>query len=98
MHEITYHLTHGDQTVVLDVSYDVAAYDPGSTWGLPEDSEPPSGGEITELDIKFEGADFTLTVAERDALEQHIYSTHDYSDDSYDPDMDIGVRFDREWE
>ena len=70
MHEITYTLTRGDQTVTLDVEYDVAAYDPGSTWGLPEDSEPPSG----------------------DALEQHIYETHDYSDDGYDPDMD-----DRTW-
>lgn len=90
MHEITYVLARGDQTITLDVEYDVAAYDPGSTWGLPEDCEPPSGGEITELRVKFEGVDFTLTDAETDALEQHIYETHDYSDDGYDPDMDRG--------
>ena len=88
MPDITYTLTRGEQTITLDVEYDVAAYYPGSTWGLPEDCEPPSGGEITSLRVKFEGTDIGLTDAELDALEQHIYETHDYSDDGYDPDMD----------
>jgi len=87
-HGITYTLTRGEQTIVLDVEYDVAPYDPGNTWGLPEDCEPPSGGELTELRVLFEGAAFALTDAEQDALEQHIYETHDYSDDGYDPEYD----------
>lgn len=89
MHEITYTLTRGDQTVSLDVEYDVAAYYPGNICGLPEDCEPPSGGEITELRVLFEGVLFTLTDAETNAIEQHIYVTHDYGDDGYDPDMDM---------
>lgn len=84
MPDITYTLVRGDQTVELDIEYDVADYDPGNSYGLPEDCEPPSGGEITELRVLFEGALFTLTDAETNAIEQHIYVTHDYSDDGYD--------------
>lgn len=82
MPDITYTLTRGEQTITLDVEYDVAAYLP-ATW-----HDPAEGGELTELHVKFEGTDFTLTDAERDALEQHIYETHDYSDDGYDPEGD----------
>lgn len=84
MHEITYDLTRGEQTVTLDVEYDVAAYIPAS-W-----HDPAEGGELTECKVRFEGVDFIMTQDELDALEQHIYQTHDYSDDGYDPDMDRG--------
>lgn len=88
MHELTYTLARGDQTVILDVVYDVADRIPasGPSWNDP--GSPEEGGEITELKIQFEGVDFTMTQSELDALEQHIYETHDYSDDGYDPDMD----------
>ena len=84
MHELTYHLTRGDPTVILDVVYDVASYTPASQFELAE------GGELTECKVQFEGVDFTMTQPELDALEQHIYETHDYSDDGYDPDVDKG--------
>ena len=87
MPDLTYTLTRGEQTITLDVEYDVAAYSPasGPSWDSPGE---PAGGEITSLRVKFEGTDIGLTDAELDALEQHIYETHDYSDDGYDPDMD----------
>lgn len=88
MHKITYALTRGEQTVTLDVEYDVANYYPasGPSWDSP--GEPAAGGEITELRILFEGHPFLPTAAETNAIEQHIYQTHDYSDDGYDPEGD----------
>lgn len=78
---ISYTVTRGDEAFELHVEYEVAAYDPGSSWGLPEDSEPPSGGEIETLAVSLDGKQFDLTDDETSALERHIYETHDYSDD-----------------
>lgn len=83
MPSITHTITRDDDTFTLDVEYEVAAYDPGNSWGPPEDCEPPSGGEITSLDVYKGDEKFELTDAETDALEQRIYETHDYSD-AYD--------------
>lgn len=81
MPSTTFTLTRGDETFVLDVEYEVAPLIPGSY------HEPEEGGEITDLDI-YHGEDrFEVTDKEREAIEQHIYETHDYSDyASYEED------------
>lgn len=79
-------ITRDDEDIELDIEYEVAAYDPGNAYGLPEDCEPPSGGEVEELTATRDGKPFELTDAEREKVEQHIYDTHDYSDDGCDPD------------
>lgn len=78
-------ITRGDEDIDLDIEYEVAAYDPGNTYGLPEDCEPPSGGEVEELNAYRDDKPFDLTDAEREKVEAHIYETHDYSE-SPDPD------------
>lgn len=89
MPSISYTLTRpseafGENDYQLTVYYEVAAHYPGNSWGLPEDCEPPSGGEIEELMVEHDGKPFALTDDEQTKLEAHIYETHDYSDDSYD--------------
>lgn len=86
MHSINYTLTRGDDEFELDIEYSVAPYDPGCSYGLPENCEPPSGGEIEEMSVVHDGDEFALTPEETEAVEQHIYQTHDYDDggDYYD--------------
>lgn len=87
MPDTRYTLVRDDETFVLDVEYEVAPYDPGVSWGPPEDCYPPEGGEITDLDIYHGDERFEVTDKEREAIEQHIYETHDYSDyASYEED------------
>jgi hypothetical protein len=92
MPNLRYILTRDGVDISLDVEYEVAAYDPGNSYGPPENCEPPSGGEITELIVAAAdtGESFKLTDAEESALEQHIYDTHDYSGDGFDDDDDWG--------
>ena len=88
MPNICYTLTRDGVDISLDVEYEVADYDSGNSYGPPENCEPPSGGEITELIVTTAetGESFKLTDVEESALEQHIYDTHDYSDDGFDDD------------
>lgn len=86
-HAIKYTLERDDETFDLEIDYSVAAYDPGNTYGLPENCEPPSGGEIEDLAIFGpDGKEFTPTAEELQKIEAHIYETHDYSDDGSDYD------------
>lgn len=87
-HSAKYTLTRGDDDIELDVEYSTSAYDPGNTYGLPEDCEPPSGGEIEEMTITLAGenAEFPLTDAEMVELEKWLYENTDYSDDGGDYD------------
>jgi len=81
MSTLPYTLTRDDEEIELELEYSVAAYDPGNTWGLPEDCEPPSGGEIEELEITRDGEPFELTAKEIEAVENWIYEKHDYSEE-----------------
>lgn len=87
-HSATYTLTRGDEDFELEVEYSTSPYDPGNTYGLPEDCEPPSGGEIEEMTVTLAGetAEFPLTDAEMAALEKWLYENTDYSDDGGDYD------------
>lgn len=80
MHTIQHTITRGDEDIDIDVDYEVAPYDPGRTYGPPEDCYPPEGGEITSLTAYRDGEEFALTDAEASAVEQRIYDTHDYSE------------------
>lgn len=80
MPSTTFTLTRGDETFVLDVEYEVAPLSGGPDW-------PSEGGEITDMAITWHDQPFELTDKEREAIEQHIYETHDYSDyTSYEED------------
>lgn len=81
MHSLIYTLTRGDDEIELEVEYSVSPYDPGCTYGPPENCYPPEGGEVEELSAFRDGKPFPLTDAEREQIERHIYETHDYSDD-----------------
>lgn len=83
MATIRYTLTRGNEEIDLEIDYTVAPYNPGRTWGcLPEDYEPPSGGEIEDMFIAGpDGSEFTPTDAELQEIERHIYWNHDYSED-----------------
>lgn len=71
--------TMGSEDYLLDLDYDVAPYDPGNSYGPPENCAPPSGGEIERLDITCEGKPFEVTDPEQDRIELHIYENHDYN-------------------
>lgn len=88
MSDITYTITRGDEVFELVVEYRVAPRIParGPSWDSP--GEPEEGGEIVEIHIEHDGEPFTPTDAEQDAIEQHIYETHDYSDDGFDDPAD----------
>lgn len=78
-HTINYTLTRGDDEIALEVDYTVGPFDPGNSYGPPEACEPPSGGEIEDLFIAGpDGSEFTPTADELQAIEEHIYATHDY--------------------
>lgn len=68
----------GEQDYLLDLDYEVASYDPGNSYGPPENCELPSGGEIERLDITYLGEIFAVTDAERAAIEAFIYEKHEY--------------------
>lgn len=80
-HEITYTITRGDDDIELIVGYSVSRFYParGPSWGCP--GEPAEGGEITELEITLDGRPFELTDAEMRRVEDHIYQSHDYSEE-----------------
>lgn len=85
MHSTAYTLVRGEDEdedeIELEIEYSVTPYDPGRTYGPPEHCYPPEGGEVEELSAFRDGKPFPLTDAERDQIEQHIYETHDYSED-----------------
>lgn len=82
-YDIIYTLVRGDETFNIGVEHSVTFYDPGNTYGLPEDCEPPSGGEIATMTITHADRPFEVTDDERAAIEKHIYETHDYGDVGY---------------
>lgn len=83
MPSTTYTITRDDEDIDLEIEYTVAPYDPGNSYGPPEHCEPPSGGEIETMDVLVDGKPFALTDEEQAQVDQHIYDTHDYSDDDY---------------
>lgn len=80
MHATRYTLSRGDDDLELEIEYTVAPYDPGCTFGPPEYCYPPEGGEVEELAAYHKGEPVTLTDAERERIEEHIYATHEYLD------------------
>lgn len=82
MPTINWTVNRDNEEIEVEVEYEVSAYDPGSTYGPPEDCYPPEGGDIEELSVtRADGRAIELTSDEEAALEKHIYETHDYSDD-----------------
>ena len=43
-----YHTFYRKDDVVVEVEFEATPYDPGNTYGLPENCYPPEGGEIPE--------------------------------------------------
>lgn len=84
MPTLHYTLTRDDAEIELEVEYTVADYHAatGPSWNDP--GSPAEGGEIEELTITHDGEPFALTDAEELKLEEHIYETHDYSEDDFD--------------
>ena len=83
-HVINYTLRRDDTDIDLEIDYSVTPYDPGCTYGPPEDCYPPEGGEIDDLAIFGpDGKEFTPTADELQKIEAHIYETHDYSGEDY---------------
>lgn len=87
MPSLTHTITRGDDTLTLDVEYEVAPLIPASGPSWDDSGSPEEGGEIESLDVYLGDQKFELTKDEMDALEQRIYRTHDYSSyDSYEED------------
>jgi hypothetical protein len=84
MPTIKFSITRDDADIELEIDYEVGPFDRGNMFGPPEFCEPPSGGDIEDIAIFGpDGAEFTPTAAELERVEQHIYATHDYSEDAY---------------
>lgn len=81
MPSISYTLARGDDEFELDIEYSVAPFDPGCSSGPPEFCEPPSGGEIEELEVVYDGERFALTREEEERVTDWLYRNHDYSED-----------------
>lgn len=85
---VEWELERGEDILAVTIDYTVTDYDPGSTYGPPEDCYPPEGGEIEELKAtKEDGTIVELTSEELEKIEAHIYATHDYGS-HYDEDPD----------
>jgi hypothetical protein len=70
------------EEIELKIEYTCSPYDPGCTYGPPENCYPPEGGEIEELTAYGpDGKEFKLTDEENEKLESHIYENHDYSEE-----------------
>jgi hypothetical protein len=52
----------------IEVRYRVEPYDPGQSFGPPEDCYPAEGGGVELLAVTHNGLPFELTEAEEDAL------------------------------
>lgn len=77
-----YTITRNDSEIELEIDYRVSPRDPGCSPSLNHPGEPPSGGDIEDLFIAGpDGNEFTVTAAELDAIERHIYDTHNYYED-----------------
>lgn len=68
------------EEIKLEVDYEVSAYSAGNLTGPPEHCEPPSGGDIEQLEVyrDDDSSEFKLTDEEERALEAHIQDTHDF--------------------
>ena len=84
MNSLTYTITRGDEDIELDIEYSLSPYDPGSSWGPPENCDPPSGGDVEELTAYFDGKPFELKPDEDERIEAHILMTHEDDGDYYD--------------
>ena len=83
MSTILYTIERDDDEFDIEVEYTVSRFDPGRTYGLPEDCYPPEGGEIEDFHATQDGKPIELTAAEIGKIEQRIYETHDYESDQY---------------
>lgn len=51
-------LPNGEESCVLDFEARFSAYDPGRSYGPPEDCYPPEGGELEDMDVRHDGQPF----------------------------------------
>ncbi|OJF89604.1 hypothetical protein AX761_24335 [Rhizobium sp. 58] len=84
MPSLSYTLTRGDEEIDLEIEYSLSPYDPGNSCGLPEDCDPPSGGDVEEMTAFLGGEEFSLLAAEFDEIEAHILMTHEDDGDFYE--------------
>lgn len=78
MHSLAYTLERGEDEIDIEVEYSVSAYYPAKISGPPEDCYPAEGGEIETLTAYRDGQAIDLTPTELEAVETHIYNSHDY--------------------
>jgi hypothetical protein len=78
MHNTAFTLQRGGEEINLDIDYAVTPFFAGRRYGLPEDCEPPSGGEVEELEVFHDGQPFALAPKEVEQIERHICETHDF--------------------
>lgn len=76
-----YELQRGDEYFDLEIEFTTSRYYPAITYGLPEDCEPASGGEIQTMQAWCGGEKFELTDDEYAEVEKYIYENHDYSEE-----------------
>lgn len=84
-HTLDYTLVRDDDEIELEIAYSVAPLIParGPSWDSP--GEPADGGEIEDMFIAGpDGSEFTVTAAELEKIERHVYETHDYDEEYCD--------------
>lgn len=76
-----------DETEV-EVIYTITDYDPGVSWGPPENCYPPEGGEVEIIRVMKDGKEIPASDDECDKWCSYIAENHDF-DDEYDDYMDL---------
>ena len=86
MPDISYELYRGDEEYDLLIDFMITPYDPGCTYGPPENCYPPEGGEIYDVFAFLDGREFSLFDGELQAIERYIHENFvDFGDDYDDP-------------
>ena len=86
MPDITYFLYRDEEEYDLLIDFTITPYDPGNTYGPPENCYPPEGGEIYDLTAFLDGREFSLLDGELEKIEQYIHDNFvDFGDDYDDP-------------
>lgn len=73
--------------IELTVTYTITPYDPGRTYGLPEDCYPAEGGEVEIVSVTDQdGNTIEPTEDERKMRASEIFEQHEFDADDGRPD------------